>query len=156
MLAERLAAHTPTVIVTSLEPKALETGRLVADTLGIPMETAAGLHEHDRGNVPFLGSREQFETQVAGLFEHPGRLVYGSETADQAHRRFAHGITSVLEEHPSGNLAVVTHGTVLTLFVARVTGIDPVPFWQQLGLPSFVVLSLPELDLLLVEAAIQT
>jgi broad specificity phosphatase PhoE len=155
-LAEQLAAHNPSVIVTSLEPKALETGRLVTDTLGIPLETAADLHEHDRSNVQFLGNRGQFQAQVASLFEHPGTLVFGCETADQAHQRFAHGIANVIEQHPSGNLAVVTHGTVLTLFVTRATGLDPIPFWKRLGLPSFVVLSLPELHLLEVEEAIQT
>ena len=151
-LAERLAAYDLAVIVASQEPKATETGQIVADMLDIPFETAVDLHEHERPTIGYLGSREQFQARVASLFEHPRELVFGSETADEAHSRFANAIDNVVEQHPSGNLAVVTHGTVLTLLVSRAAGLDPVPFWKSLGLPSFVVLFLPALGLLEVVA----
>src|SRR5437764_1217197 len=40
--------------------------------------------------------------------------------------------------------AVVTHGTVLALFVARHSKENPFQLWRRMGLPSFVVMSLPE------------
>jgi broad specificity phosphatase PhoE len=151
-LARRLAAYGPAAVVSSQEPKAVETGQIVAGTLGLSLETAPGLHEHERGPVRDLGNREEFEAQVARFFEHPDRLVLGCETADEAHARFARAVTSVVERRPSANLAIISHGTVMSLFVARATGLDPLPFWKGLGLPSFVVLSLPELALLEVVA----
>jgi broad specificity phosphatase PhoE len=150
-LAERLAAYEPCVIVTSLEPKAIETGQIVARILGIPVETAPDLHEHERPNVEPFGTRQEFEARVSRLFEHPAELVFGAETADQAHQRFASAIHDVLATARRGNLAIVTHGTVLTLFVARAAGLDPIPFWKRLGLPAFVVLSLPDLSPQVVE-----
>ncbi len=155
-LAERLAAYDLAMIVASTEPKAIETGQIVAEALNLPFETAPGLHEHERGVVQTLGSREEFQTQVARLFERPSELVLGHETADQAHARFAQATTHVVEEHPSGNpsspsgrsLALVSHGTVMTLFIARTNGLDPIPFWKSLGLPAFAVLSLPGFHLL--------
>ena len=60
-----------------------------------------------------------------------------------------------MKRHPAGNLAIVSHGTVMTLFLAHVSGIDPVPFWKQLGLPAFVVLSYPDLALLKVVASVE-
>src|SRR5436190_12024140 len=57
-LAEAIRPHAPGLIVSSLEPKAAETGELVAARLGVAFETAEGLHEHDRSNVPHLRSRE--------------------------------------------------------------------------------------------------
>jgi broad specificity phosphatase PhoE len=147
-LAKRLATYAPNVIVASLEPKATETGRIVADILGKPFETVENLHEHDRSNVGLLDTKEQFEARVASFFENPQKLVFGRETADDAHRRFAKAVAGVIGKCPSGNLAVVTHGTVMTLFVARAAGLEPFPFWKRLGLPSFVVLSLPEFGLL--------
>ena len=149
-LAERLATYDPDVIVASLEPKATETGRIVANILGKPFETAENLHEHDRSNVGPLDTKEQFEARVASFFENPQKLIFGRETADDAHRRFAKAVADVIGKYPSGNLAVVTHGTVMTLFVARAAGFEPFPFWKRLGLPSFVVLSLPEFGLLTV------
>jgi len=75
-------------------------------------------------------------------------LVFGGESADQAHQRFSQAIARVMERHPDQNVAVVSHGTVMTLFVARAVGLEPFPFWKRLGLPAFVVLSWPQLDLL--------
>lgn len=144
-LAERLAAYEPHLIITSLEPKAIETGEIVARILGIPCETAPNLHEHERPKEEHFGTREEFEAQVSGLFERPGELVFGSETADEAHDRFSSAVEKVLEMHRSGTVAIVAHGTVLTLFVARAAGVEPISFWKRLGLPAFVVLSLPEL-----------
>lgn len=141
-LADRLAQHHPGVIVTSVEPKAVETARLVAERLGLPLEVAEGLHEHDRRGVPFE-SRAAFEAAVARFFAEPARLVFGNETADGAHARFAAAVAVVLARHPGENVAVVTHGTVMTLFVARANRLEPFAFWRQLGLPALVVLSRP-------------
>jgi len=154
-LASKLGAHQPHVIVTSAEPKAVETGQIVARLLDKPCETAPGLHEHDRSNESF-GTLEQFEASVAEFFARPGELVYGAETADQAHRRFSQALAGVLEQYPGQNVVVVAHGTVITLFVTRAAGIRFSPplrreafaFWQRLGLPSFVVLSRPGFDVL--------
>ncbi len=147
-LARRLSVHDPGVIVASLEPKAVETGRIVADCLGRPLETAPDLHEHDRRDVKFLQDRKEFQRLVARLFQDPGKLVLGSETADQAHERFSGAVASLVERFPGCNLAVISHGTVITLFVSRAVGAEPMPFWKRLDLPAFVVLSLPDLSLL--------
>lgn len=146
-LARHLAAHTPTVIVSSEEPKAIETGQVCARVLGLSFETTPGLHEHQRGVVQDLGSRKEFEALVGRFLEQPDRLVFGSETADEAHARFSWAIADVMARHPTGRLAIVSHGTVMTLFIARATGLDPLPLWKSLGLPAFAVLSLPELEL---------
>jgi broad specificity phosphatase PhoE len=146
-LVERLGEHDPAVIVASREPKAIETGQIVADLLGVPFEIAEGLHEHERGPVRSLGSEEAFQALVASVFEQPGELVFGWETGEQARDRFTRALDRVIGLHPAGNLAVVSHGTVMTLFLARAAEIAPVPFWKRLGLPAFAVLSLPDLSL---------
>jgi 2,3-bisphosphoglycerate-dependent phosphoglycerate mutase len=148
ILAERLAAYDLAFVVASEEPKAVETGQIVARILGLPFEIVPDLHEHKRGVVKTMASREEFQAQVARLFEHPAELVLGHETADQAHARFAAAVAHVVEEHPAGNLAVATHGTVMTLFIARANDLAPIPFWKSLGLPAFAVLSLPGFRLL--------
>lgn len=150
-LAELLAAHRPSAIVTSTEPKAIETGQIAGERLGIPVEAAPNLHEHERPGTG-LDTVEQFEATVARLFENPGELVFGAETGDEARERFSAAVDDAMKQHPAGNVVIVTHGTVITLFVARVAGIKPVPFWKGLGLPAFVVLAYPELALLEVVA----
>jgi broad specificity phosphatase PhoE len=44
-------------------------------------------------------------------------------------------------------VAISTHGTVMTLLVARANNLDPFTFWSQLELPSFIVLKLPGYEL---------
>ena len=147
-LADRLSTYDLAAVITSTEPKAAETGQIVADSLALPLETAPGLHEHERGVVTSTGDQDAFQEQVSRLFERPDELIFGTETADQAHARFATALAAAIERHPRGNLAIVAHGTVMTLFIARASGLDPVPFWKSLGLPALAVLSLPDLHLL--------
>ena len=54
---------------------------------------------------------------------------------------------AALAKHNSRNLAVISHGTVITLFVAQTNQIEPFSFWKSLGLPSLVVLKLPGMEL---------
>ena len=75
-------------------------------------------------------------------------LVFGKETADQAFARFTEAVGGVIKAHPGQTVAVVTHGTVMTLFASRAAGLDPFSLWKQLGIPSFIALSLPDLKLL--------
>jgi len=142
-LAEHIAAYQPVIITANAEPKATETARIVGERLGVPIEIVAALHENDRTNLGWLGA-EALEERIARFFTEPDRRIIGNETADEAHARFAAAVTDVCTRYPDGNIAVVAHGTVITLFVARLAGLAPFPFWKRLGLPSYVVLSLPD------------
>ncbi len=146
-LAERLAAYRPWIVVSSIEPKARETAAIVAGRLRVPCETAAGLHEHDRRGVGFM-SPPVFEASMAAFFARPAELVLGGETATQAQDRFSSAVTAVLAGHSDGDIVVVAHGTVISLYVAPRVGVAPFDLWRRLGLPSFLVLSLPDLTLM--------
>ena len=137
LLAERLAEFGAARVVSSIEPKAVETAEIVAQRLGVPAVTAAGLHEHERETAPFLGA-EAFATAMAWLFDEPGKVVFGEESADAAADRFAAAVDVLVGDTDK---IVVAHGTVIALYVSRVAGIDPYSLWQSLGLPSYVVLS---------------
>jgi 2,3-bisphosphoglycerate-dependent phosphoglycerate mutase len=146
-LAARMAAYAPDLIVTSRERKAGETGAFVAAQLGLPVSSAEGLHEHMREHIGWLPSPD-FEHAVAAFFMRPEELVFGEETATQAVARFDAAVQTVLVSHPGKNVAIVAHGTVITLFAAQHAGIAPLPFWKRLGMPAMVAFSLPDLRLL--------
>ena len=147
-LAAAVKEHDPGFVVASTEAKAAETGRSVANLLRLPFGVAKGLCEHDRRTVPFYPDRREFVARVRELFARPSELVLGSESADEAHLRFGSALSGVLERNPEGNPVVVSHGTVIALFVSRATGLDPFDLWTGLRLPSFVALSLPGLSVL--------
>jgi broad specificity phosphatase PhoE len=146
LLADRLAAHEPAVIVSSEEPKAAETARLVAERLNVPWHTASGLHEHDRSNVPHMRSGE-FISMMELFFRRPGELVLGRETAEEARDRFEAAVQRVLGDHPAGNVAVVSHGTVIALLLSDQTNRGAFQTWRGMGLPSFAVLSAADMKL---------
>jgi broad specificity phosphatase PhoE len=77
-LATRLRPYRPDVVLTSEEPKAAGTARIVAGQLGLECVTHPRLHEHDRTGAPF-GTQEDFERTARVFFENPGELVWGNE-----------------------------------------------------------------------------
>lgn len=141
-LAARVARFAPAVILASGEPKAAETAQIVGAHLGLAVTLAEGLHEHLRRNVGWL-DQKAFEAAVAGFFARPAELVFGEETAQAAEARFSTALERALAPHAGRSVLVVTHGTVLALFVARVAGQAPFPLWRSLGLPAFLVLTWP-------------
>jgi broad specificity phosphatase PhoE len=141
LLAPRLAGYGLQRVFASLEPKASETGEILAADLRLPFRTVANLHEHVRPAAENF-SQAAFEADVANFFARPDALVFGRETADQAHARFRAAVMGILEETVGQSLAVVAHGTVISLFVSREFGVEPFPLWKSLGLPSCVVLDI--------------
>ncbi len=142
-LADAITAHAPAIVISSDEPKAAETAELVASRLGVPTQTAPDLHEHDRRDVPHMRSGE-FISHMELFFRRPGELVLGGETADDCLDRFESAIDQIIADHPDGNLAIVSHGTVIALFIAEHAKQNPFELWRRMGLPSFAVVSLPD------------
>lgn len=140
-LADHLKSFVPEVIVSSQEPKAKETAEILASRFQLDVQVIPELHEHDRSNVPYL-SHDEFQASVQEFFQRPDELVFGTETADQAHTRFYKAIHSILTEHKNKTVVVVAHGTVISLFVSRLTGSSDLDLWNQLGLPSFIAMEL--------------
>jgi len=137
-LALRLVVYQPEVIISSVEPKAKQTAEIIAAKHDIEIQFVEGLHEHDRSKVGYL-PRDEFQSAVREFFEKPGRLVFGSESADVCHARFQRAVNSILDQNLDKTVVIVAHGTVISLFVARLTGISDQLLWNDLALPSFVV-----------------
>ena len=144
--ARMVDANQPELIWSSKEPKAIQTAEILADSLGVRVRILKGLEEHHRENVSLM-SKEQFGTKIGEFFSNPSEVVLGSETAAQARDRMAAAIDEVVKVGHSDSI-VVTHGTVMTLYMAAVAGVRSFCFWRQLGLPSYVVLSTPSMGVL--------
>ena len=138
-LADQLLRYQPEVLISSVEPKAMETAEIIAEKLGLPVYVVEGLHEHERNNVPFL-PKDELQKAVKEFFSKPTELVFGDETAEQSHERFERAVRPVLNYYQGKTVVLVTHGTVISLFVSRLTGIHDFSLWNELGLPSFVVI----------------
>lgn len=127
------------LVCTSDEPKAEETGQIIAAEFDRPMRVVKELAEHDRSNVPVMPTRE-FISSVALFFKEPNRLVLGRETARDAKARITRAIELIMSENAGKNVAIVSHGTVISLFAADIAREDPFQLWRRMGLPSYVAI----------------
>ena len=136
-LAHTLATLAPDAIFSSPEVKTVETAAILAEVLELPHAEIAELAEHDRTDVPFFSTQREFEDRIAQFFAQPELRVFGKESASEALARFAVGIERAAEG--AARPVVVTHGTVMSLYLAQITGQDPLAIWKSLATPCFAV-----------------
>jgi 2,3-bisphosphoglycerate-dependent phosphoglycerate mutase len=140
-LATQLEGFTFQKIASSPELKAISTAEAMAQKLGLSVEIDDDLSEHKRHSTGFL-PLEDFNGQIARLFESPwSELVFGDETANAALERFTRALDRQYVSSGSGDVLVVTHGTIMSIYVANRLGIDPLPFWRSLSTPTAIVIS---------------
>jgi len=144
-LATTLARWQPELLIASEEPKASETAQFTAQRLAVPWRTAPGLHEHNRSRTPYFADDEAYRAQIRALFARPDEAVFGTETAQAALTRFSAALDAALASVTQRSVAVVAHGTVISLYVAHRFGMDGYTLWWRLGLPALVVTDAPGL-----------
>jgi broad specificity phosphatase PhoE len=134
-LADALRPYTPEILLSSREPKAIDTANLIANQLGLSVHIAAGLDEHRR---PYIA--EGFKDLMQRFFQAPDECVFGEESAVEATDRFGTAVDAAVKVNAGNTLAIVTHGTVLALYAAPLFGLEPYFLWTRMSHPSFVVL----------------
>ena len=132
--------------MSSSGPKAIGTAQIIANYLGLSTEIVPGLHEHERP-LTSLTSEARYRKSIDRLFAEPDNLTFGSETANEAGQRFYQAVRPLLRRYPDQGLAVVSHGTVMAMYAAIHTNIDPHAIWQQIGLPGALIFSRPQFQL---------
>lgn len=138
-LAGRLAAYLPFNLFSSTEPKAARTAAIVAAQLKIATRSIAGLEELDRRASPIV-SAEEHERLNASVFETRDAPTVGEESANDALSRFSAAISHILvTTPPKERIVVVTHGTVIALFLEQQTGANAFDTWRSLRCADFVV-----------------
>ncbi len=137
-LAGELKMFGATQVISSIEPKASETGQLIAAELALAAQMHEGLHEHERRTVPHLRTSD-FLSLMAQVFKRRDEVVLGEESANAALLRFRSALEATCAGHPEENLIIVTHGTVIALFLASISQEDGYRIWREMGLPSYAV-----------------
>jgi broad specificity phosphatase PhoE len=146
LLATQLTKYELQLVVSSDEAKAIETAELLARDLRIGHEIAPDLHEHDRSNVPHMPSRE-FISHIELMFRRPAQRVLGRESADEAADRFERAVRGCIQRHRERSIAIISHGTVISLVIARHNDCNAFDLWRRMALPSYAVLSSADLTL---------
>lgn len=147
--AARLAGHLESydvrAIVSSNEMKAIETANAIASRVNRTFEVDENLREHAIESEPFR-SEPAFKRLVDSFFENPDAVVFGSESATGARERLAKAVTRARRRYRSGDLVIVSHGRILSMYLAPLLDMDPFELWKQLKTPALVALGLPKLE----------
>jgi broad specificity phosphatase PhoE len=146
-LAGRLRPFSPFRLVSSPEPKAATTAAIVGDTLGLTTHSVNGLQEFDRPALPIL-SPDEHERVNAEIFARPDRPVLGRESAAAALARFRKALLAEIAMQPESDLVVISHGTVIALFVAAHNPLHAFSVWKRLPCAGFAVLRVPGYSLI--------
>lgn len=139
-LAAKLASWSPTAVMSSPEPKALESAVILGAAFGLSAQVDHDLAEHRADRRAFT-TQEDFEADVARLFAAPEALAMGEETGLAARERFGRAVAKAGEAP-----LLVTHGRIITLWLSHRLKLDPMPFWKRLGLGSAAVVSLDAVE----------
>lgn len=125
-------------VVSSSEHKALATAEAIVRRHGLPAaEPMDALREiHKTG---WVGNHDEV---MARVFAHPETpSVEGWETAAQALERFVPAAEQVVREAGERDVILVSHATVLSLYLARLNGqshVNPAD-WRAVGMPDYAV-----------------
>ena len=140
-LAEALEQYQLKIIGSSVEPKARETAEILCQTLGVDIVVIDRLHEHERSSISFR-SKDDFQIPLRELFEKPDEIIFGDEAATQALERFKGSVEMLMDLYTGKQMAIVSHGTVISLFTSWLSGVDGYLLWKDLGMPAIVVLDM--------------
>lgn len=146
-LADLLRQYGIHKIYTSDEQKASLTGEYIAEHLEIDFEISPNLHETHAITAPYFHDTDEFRACVKEAMLHPNEILYGEESFNHAYIRFERQLWELMRKHQEETLAVVTHGRVMSMYIGKACNLTPYNIWEQLDLPAFAVISIPDMHL---------
>lgn len=135
-LAEEPHWQAVSAIYTSPEPKAIGTAQRIAARHGLPVCIERDLREVEGRSWVSEGYRDVVQSYLAG------EPVDGWEPREEALRRARSCIEAIVARGEGHNVAAVSHGLVLTLYLAGLLALDAAAFdlWASSGFPDVAVI----------------
>lgn len=109
-------------VYSSTEQKAIDGAKIIAEHLAIEYEMVEELGEIDRSSTGYLPHEEHAAT-ADKFFAHPDKSIRGWETAKQAQQRIVKAVENIVaNDKGNGDIVIVSHGAVGTLFLCHLKG----------------------------------
>ncbi|MET0390036.1 MAG: histidine phosphatase family protein [Polyangiales bacterium] len=110
-------------VFSSTEQKAIDAATPLAAARGVGLRLVDALGENDRKSTGYLESA-QFELAADAFFAAPAQSYRGWETALAAQARIVGAVErSIADAAGTGDIAIVSHGAVGTLFKCFLKGV---------------------------------
>ncbi len=120
-LAESLGSRNIAGVWTSRVQRAIESGAIAAEILGVESRAVDGLQEF---SVGALAGRDHDDPELMGVFEawkagHLGTFIPGGESGEQALDRYRSALEEIADQHRGETVLVFTHGGVMSFGLPR-------------------------------------
>lgn len=120
-LAESLRPRNVAAVWTSRLQRAVESGVLAAEVLGVRTTAIDGLEEL---SVGALAGREHDDPELNGVFEawkagHLGTFIPGGESGQAVLDRYRSALEEISDQHRGETVLVFTHGGVMSFCLPR-------------------------------------
>jgi len=147
ILAQKIQHYPISQIYASSEKKAQLTGQYIAEALQLESPIIKpNLQETESSN--FYESQTEFRAKVKIAMQHPQELHFGDETFYDAKSRFSAQVENLAQQHRGETIAIVTHGRILSMYLAEIMKEAPEIIWERLQMPAFALLSWEEKTIL--------
>ncbi|MFC7487795.1 histidine phosphatase family protein [Knoellia sp. CPCC 206453] len=140
-LAESLRSRNVAGVWTSRLQRAVESGAIAAEVLGVESRAVDGLEEF---SVGALAGRDHDDPELMGVFEawksgHLGTFIPGGESGEQALDRYRSALEEISDQHRGETVLVFTHGGVMSFCLPRMGRNARNDLAAQLFLPNCAV-----------------
>jgi broad specificity phosphatase PhoE len=114
--------YNPKLVIASTFARARETGRIIAEELGIPIQYESEFREMSLGDLagqPYdsIANDPTFDPKRSWLWRAPN-----GESHEDVKKRVAPVLDEVAKKYPDEEIVIVSHGGVMRSVWAHVTG----------------------------------
>jgi broad specificity phosphatase PhoE len=132
-----------TGLYSSDQPKAMGAAGTIGAQHQIPVGSLAGLAEVSRGHEVYHSAGD-YDKILGQFFAFPDHAIAGWERGTDALRRFANSVNYIINQHPNQSIALLSHGTILTLYTAMLDQHPPtLARWRSI---SFATVAAVEIE----------
>ena len=107
--------------------RSLRTAEEIASRSGVPVKVDCGLrdwHLFDRWKGhPWASISKEFPGELESYLDHPDRLEFSDESLEEVSERVADVARRLDEEHPHGDIVIVSHQDTIQAGRLRLTGL---------------------------------
>ncbi len=155
-LARFLCSHDmrPDIILASPLVRAQESAHIIGTFLGVPTETHEDLSEIDFGDIQSFSLEDMKKTRVDAIDYYAGldiNIIYpGGEEVRNARARMVNSFFGILQQYPTENLLIVSHGGVLRLLMSWILYTDHIQPLYHANTGLTVLECLPDIERFLI------
>ena len=129
-------------LYASPQPKALIPAKIFGSEYGLPVTAMPELAEIGRGPAGYISAAD-YHALLQRFFSEPNARIAGWEQSQSALDRFHSAVQKIIGKPPNQSVAILSHGTILTLYTAMLDNAQPtLERWRAIDFAAVSVVDL--------------